>query len=226
MQYRHMSRQGSFSDWVNRKNEEANEKEECDEDDSLLSQISSIQDSFTSQFQELSGTLPDSGPLSAAFRSRMKYTIYLLLGSIMFAILAIVVGIPTIIIRPSKFVLCVTLSTLLAVASVVVMQKPSVFIENLLSAGFDRTASVVGLVVTSILTIYVTVFVKRYIVTMAATGFQILCILWFIASFIPGGKQGLGILLRTSYIFLKTVSSPMIYVCIKTVKAGISSLMS
>lgn len=221
-----MSRQGSFSTWVNRKNEEANMKEDCEEDDSLLTQISSIQDNFTSQFQELSGTLPDAGPLSAAFRSRMKYAIFLLLGSILFAILAILVGIPTLIIRPSKFVLCVTLSTILAVASVIVMQKPSVFVENLLSAGIDRTASIVGLIFASVITIYVTVFVKRYLVTLVATGFQIVCILWFVASFIPGGKEGLGVLLRTSYVFLRTISSPMIYVCVKTVKAGIATLTS
>ena len=156
----------------------------------------------------------------------MKYTIYLVLGSILFAILAIVVGIPTLIIRPSKFVLCVTLSTLLAVASIIVMQKPSVFLENLFKAGVERTSSVAGLVVASLLTIYVTVFVKRYVVTLLATGFQVICILWFLASFMPGGSKGLNVLLRTTYAFLKTILTPMLYVCKQTVVTIVTKIFS
>mmetsp|Transcript_14654 Transcript_14654/g.22112 ORF Transcript_14654/g.22112 Transcript_14654/m.22112 type:complete len:231 (-) Transcript_14654:54-746(-) len=230
MQYRHMTKSSSFSDWVNKKNNQPEQLsgEDIDESASLLGQIYGIQDHFSLQMQELSGSLPGagSGPLSQAFRNRMKYSIYLLLGSILFAVLGIVVGLPTIVLRPSKFVLCITLSTLMAVASVIVIQTPTVFVDSLLKSGKDRIASVVGVVFSSLVTIYVTVFVKRYVVTIAFAAIQILCILWFIASFIPGGSKGLEILLRTSLAFLKTLLTPCLYVCSKGIKSLISTLMS
>jgi hypothetical protein len=224
MQYRQMSKSNSFSDWVNKKN--SPEDLDKEESSSLLSQFSDIQNTFTSQMQEFSGSLPDAGPLSAAFRARMKYTIYLLLGSILFAVFAVFVGLPTIVLRPSKFALCLTLSTIFAVASVVVMQTPGVFLESLYNAGGYRVGSIVSLCLTSIATIYMTVFVRRYLVTLFAAGLQVVCILWFISSFIPGGSKGFSLLLKTCYMFVRTLLAPTMYVCTKAVQSALSSLLS
>lgn len=242
MQFRSMSKTNSFSDWVNKKNQQDyknsnnsnNNKGDNDEDDDenngedipFLTQIYDIQTNLTSQMQELAGGLPEAGPLSAAFRNRMRNSIYLFIGSLLFGFFAIFIGIPTIAVRPSKFALCLTLSTLLAVASIVVLQKPSIFLENLWKSGYDRIASVVMLCLTSLSSIYITVFIHRYLLILIVASIQVLCIIWFLATFIPGGTQGLTILLRACYAFLKTVTKPLIYMCTITIKSIISRIFS
>jgi hypothetical protein len=229
MQYRTMSKSASFSEWMNKKNEEASQEaggEEDEEEVPFLTQIYDIQTNFTSQMQELAGGLPETGPLSAAFRTRMRNSMYLFLGSILFALLAIFIGIPTIAIRPSKFALCLTLSTLLAVASIVVLQKPAVFLENLRNSQQDRMFAMVGLILCSLGTIYMTVFVHRYLLILIAAACQVLCIVWFLASFIPGGSKGLYVLLRACFAFLKTMLTPVLFVCSTSIKAIISRVLS
>ena len=92
---------GSFSTWMEKQNNpDLPEEEEV----AIFTQMKNINDSLGTQLLELSGSLPDAGPLSAAFRQRVQYAIYCLLGCVFFAILAIVIGLPTLILKPSKFV--------------------------------------------------------------------------------------------------------------------------
>jgi hypothetical protein len=214
---------------MKKKNEEAKqggEEDEDEEDVPFLTQIYDIQTNFTSQMQELAGGLPEAGPLSAGFRTRMRNSMYLFLGSLLFALLAIFIGIPTLAVRPSKFALCLTLSTLLAVASIVVLQKPSVFLENLRNSEKDRIFALIGLILCSLGTIYMTVFIHRYLFILAAAACQVLCIVWFLASFIPGGTKGLTVLLRACFAFLKTILTPLVFVCSASIKTFISRVLS
>ena len=122
--------------------------------------MSSLGDSVSSQFQELQGMLPsEAGPLSAAFRQRMLNSVYLLIASAVFGTLAFFVGLPTLILRPAKFVVLMTLSTLCAASSVVVMQKPSVFLGNLLKSGPDKVIPVAFDFLSMIFTLYVAIVV-------------------------------------------------------------------
>ena len=159
----------TFKDWM----EEQRRMEEGEAGDSssttpsaalllLGQQFTSIGDSVTSQLQELSGALPtEAGPLSAAFRQRMIYSVYLLMGSAVFALLAALVGLPTLLLRPAKFVTLMTLSTLCATSSVVVMQKPSVFFAGLWAAGYEKSAPVLAVFASMLGTLYVAVVVHK-----------------------------------------------------------------
>lgn len=220
-----MSRSSDFGSWVDKKSAEKDVEsgETSDgEDVGLLGQLSFIQDGFYSQMTELSDGMPDT----AEFRARLRNAMYLLIGAIVFFVLAIVVGLPTIFLKPSKFVLCMTLGSLLSVASIVVLQKPDVFLSNLYNAGSTRMMSIGGLVLSSLITIYLTVFVKRYVVVLSAAGVQIFFILYFLSSFIPGGSAGLQVLLKTAYILVKTALRPVIFVCSKSIKSFTTSLFS
>lgn len=137
---------GDFSSWVEQRERADEEGGESSEGTSFLGvnlpaslslagfrgQLSSVHENFSNQLQELSGTLPEAGPLSAAFRQRVTHAIYLLFAAAAFAVLAVFVGLPTLILRPAKFVICMTLSTLCLAGSVIVLQKPSVFVANLI----------------------------------------------------------------------------------------------
>ena len=233
MQLRNMSRtNNSFSNWLSQKPDASPEDPRQIDDSaegessSILGQFSSLQESLTSQMQELAGSLPDAGPLSAAFRKRLKLAIYLLIAAAIFFLLAIFVGLPTLILRPSKFVLCITLATILAASSVIVIQKPSVFFKNLLNSGFVNAAPMISVIFASMMTIYLTVFIKRYIVIILAAAFQVCCVLWYLASFIPGGTRGLQILGKAAFLIIKTLLKPCIFVTKKTISSIMSHIFS
>lgn len=193
---------------------------------SFFSQFGAIHENVTNQLQELSGSLPEAGPLSASFRQRLTNAIYLLIASGVFIALAIVIGLPTLLVRPTKFVVCITIATLLAAGSVIVVQKPSVFFANLLTGNPSNTAPVAGLGLSLLFTIYVAIFVHRYIFVLAAGVLEVLCLFYYLATFIPGGTKGLSILLKASYLVVSTALKPCIFVVKKTLSACLSRYLS
>jgi len=191
----------------------------------MLPQLTSIQESFNSsvnQLQELSGQLPDA----SAFRQRVTLAFYLLSGSIFFGALALIVGLPTIVLKPSKFVICSTLSTLFGAASVIVLQKPSVFFAGLMSGGVAKSFPVILLITSLLLSLYVTIFIHKYILIIAMGGFQVLCTLFYLVSFIPGGTRGLQILLHTGYSIISTALTPCFFVVKRSITSFTRQLMS
>jgi hypothetical protein len=217
----------SFKDWLEQqKAAEAAELNGEEENVGLLTQFSSIQESFTNQLQELSGSLPEAGPLSSSFRGRITNAIYLFLASGAFAVLAIVIGLPTLIIRPTKFVLCMTISTILAASSVIVMQKPQVFLTNLLNGGAATVVPVVLLCASMIFTLYVTIFIHKYLLIIFAGAVQMIVMLYYLASFIPGGTQGVIVLVRTASTVLVTAAKPIFHCTKSAILAILSKIFS
>ena len=155
----------SFASWMEQQQSDDSKEDGSQFDFTMFSvmgqfqsRLSSIQDNVTNQFQELSGSLPEAGPLSAAFRARVTNAVYLLLISAAFGILAVIVGLPTLVIRPSKFVICITLCTGFGAASVIVLQKPSVFLSNVIKGGLAEMAPVLLLLFSVISILHVTIF--------------------------------------------------------------------
>jgi hypothetical protein len=222
----------SFADWMEQQklNENAGDVEEQIQQGgmmmSMFGQIGAIQENFGNQLSELSGNLPDAGPLSAAFRTRVKHSMYLLFAALIFGALAILVGLPTLVLRPSKFVICMTLSTLCAAASVIVLQKPSAFVAGLFRDGPVKALPIVVLLISTIATVYVTIFVHRYLFVIIFGGLQVLCMLWYLSSFVPGGPRGLQVLLKMGYALAKTALTPCIFCARKSIQSFLRTVMS
>jgi hypothetical protein len=224
-----MSSKSNFSNWMEEKQRLTDEDAvggEEGEQVSYFGKLFNIQEELASQMEGLSGSLPDAGPMSAAFRSRMKQSVYLLLAATFFAVMAVLVGIPTLVLKPSKFVTCVSISTLCIIAAIAIMQKPSVFLNNIFKNGLVNALPMVCLVTSLIGTIYIVVFHRSYPLTIVALGVQLLSMLWFLASFVPGGNKGLQVILRMGYLLIKTALTPMIFVCRKATQTFINRLMS
>lgn len=186
-----------------------------------------IGDSVTSQFQELSGMLPtEAGPLSAAFRQRMIYSIYLLIASAGFGTFAFFVGLPTLIVRPAKFVVLMTLSTVCATSSVIVMQKPSVFFSNLINSGPDKFIPVALIFISMIFTLYVSIFIHKYVLVIFAAVLQVFAMLYYLSSFVPGGTNGLIVLLKTGSQIVYTMLLPVRICCRQGIRSAAKSLFS
>ena len=194
---------------------------------SFIGQLTSIQDQFLTQFQDLSGSLPEvGGPLNSAFRARIMNASYLIGASVAFAVLSIVIGLPTIVLRPAKFVICMTLSTLLAIASIAVLQKPSVFFQKMISGDIKSTLPFIGLLLSLLLTFYVTIFIHKYLYVIACGGLQLMLMFYYLSSYVPGGAKGLHMLLKAGYAVLLTVAKPFIFVCYKSAQAIVGKILS
>jgi len=76
------------------------------------------------------------------------------------------------------------------------------------------------------MTIYLTVFVHWYLMVIASAAFQVLAVVWYLASFIPGGTRGLQLLLKTAYVIVGTVLKPFVFVCKKTVSSVLGQMFS
>jgi hypothetical protein len=212
----------SFNSWFGKYGDDiesgADDGRSAEQSVSLLLQFNSIQDSVTGQFLEFSGSIAD-GPLGASFRTRILHSIYLLIAAVAMATLAVLVGLPTIVLHPSKFVVLITLSTIFAASSVIVMQTPAVFLTNFLIAGVEKKLSVVSLCVSLLFTLYAAIIVHTYACVVLAGALQMLSMLYYLSSFIPGGTKGLSVLLKTGFMLVKTAMSPCIYMTKKTLKA-------
>ena len=104
--------------------------------------------------QELSGALPDANSLTGAqFRERVSKAVYLLIASVGCALLAVFVGLPTIVLRPAKFVVFMSLTTLFAIGSVVVLQTPAAFMKDITNGGIEKSLPFGALVGSQLLTI-------------------------------------------------------------------------
>lgn len=197
-----------------------NSPNESDEESaSLLTQVWGLQDSMISQLQGFAQSLPEAGPLSESFRIRLTQAVYLLLGSAVFGVLTVLIGLPTILIRPSKFVLCLTLTTALAAGSVVVLQKPSVFFAKLLSGALSESLPFILLVITELATVYVTIFIHKYVYILVCAGIQLLALLYYLSCFIPGGTTGLQIILRMSFTIISTLAQPLIAILTQCIRS-------
>ena len=212
-----MSGKQDFSKWL-KEREGGNE-----ETVSFLGQIGAIQFNVSSQMQELSGSLPDANSLTGVqFRERVSKAVYLLIASVSCALLAVFVGLPTIVLRPAKFVVFMSLTTLFAICSVVVLQTPSAFFKDVFNGGVEKSMPFGVLLTSQLLTLYIAIIVHKYVYTIIFGGLQVLSILYYLASFIPGGAKGLEILLRSGYAMVDTACLP----CKAFVRRQISSAFS
>jgi len=120
----------------------------------------------------------------------------LLILAALFFILGFVVGLPLITIRPQKFALCFTFGSLTFMGSFAILKGPYDHFVGMLQS--DRLIFTIVYVTSMLSTLYFTMNVggpTGYIMVLSSSAFQILALLWYLISFIPGGASGLHIVL-------------------------------
>ena len=211
-----------FSRWMEQRQSDNLEGGLTEDETSLLGNLGAIQDGIYNQFTALGNSMPfDSG-----FRQRLTYAIYLLIAAFLFLVIAICVGLPLLLLKPSKFIICMSLSTLLGAASVVEMQKPTVFLKNKEKNGLMKSLPLVMLIVSMLSTIYVSVFIHKYVYVVIFGSIQMYAMFYYLSSYIPGGTQGLNILLKSSYYMISTALTPCTYVLKQTILSYLRKLFT
>jgi len=214
-----MSNKQDFSAWMEQRKGVKPNASDDEEADDWSASLAGWQQDAAAHLHSYSSLLPDSssGPLSAEYRGRLTNAICLLLLSALFGVLAVLIGLPTLLLKPSKFVLCSTLCTLCIAASMVVLKTPAVFLQELLvsvtSCSADRpppstSISLLLMLLANVATIAVTVGYHSYMYTLAASGVQALAALYYLLSYLPGGLDSAGVLLRSAWFL---VGRPLVY---------------
>ena len=114
----------------------------------------------------------------------------------------------------------------MAASSVIVLQKPSAFLKGIIDGGIQSSHPIIILFLSVVLTLYVTISIHRYLYILIAGVIQLCSMFYYVSSFVPGGQKGLELLLRTSFIVVKTVSMPFIFVVRKSATALIKQIFS
>ncbi|TPX34007.1 hypothetical protein SmJEL517_g03246 [Synchytrium microbalum] len=123
------------------------------------------------------------------------FGVCLLLAAICF-LLAFFVGLPLMVISPSKFAVPYTFGSILAMASFALLRGPATHLKNLFSR---ERLPFTGLYFGSMaLTLYFSMGLHSYLGTIFTAVIQIICLLYFLGSYVPGGTAGLTFLGRSA----------------------------
>eukprot|EP00957_Ditylum_brightwellii_P009327 705833-Ditylum_brightwellii.AAC.1 len=139
------------------------------------------------------------------------FTMTLLLSALFFA-LGFTVGIPLLTIRPQKFALCFTFGSLTFMFSFAILKGPAAHLASMITA--ERLPFTTIYTASMMATLYFTFSVggaEGYVLVMASSGLQILALLWYLITFLPGGAAGMKVLTQA----IVKIMTPILFGCTK-----------
>ena len=163
-------------------------------------------------------SLQDSSPpvlFGLSYATRFRLFITCLLCSALFFALGFLVGLPSLALRPQKFALCFTFGSLLFMASFSMLKGPAAHLSSMLSAPRLPFTSVY--VSSMLLTLYLTFSVggvSGYALVICSTVVQLLSLLWYLVTFLPGGTAGMYVALNAAKAIVRAALSAGI-MCVK-----------
>lgn len=140
------------------------------------------------------------------YQQRFQMFCGLLFLSVLFFALGFFVGLPMVALRPQKFALCFTFGSLTFMGSFGILKGPLNHLKGMLAP--DRIAFTLIYFGSMFLTLYFTFNASgasAYVLVMGASGAQLVALLWYLISFLPGGSAGLSIVLSAMYRILAPV---------------------
>ena len=130
----------------------------------------------------------------------------LLFLSVLFFALAFFVGLPTIALKPQKFALSFTCGSLTFMGSFGILKGPMEHLKSMFTA--DRMIFTTVYFGSMLATLYLTCSkggVQGYFLVLTASGVQLVALVWYLISFLPGGTMGLTLISRAICAMLQPV---------------------
>ena len=204
----------TFGDWYDKqKQEEAassnNDGGDVESQSFLPDSMSGL--SLTSMRSSLEAQLPQQ-IMGMNYQQRFQVFCICLLLSALFFLLAFFVGIPLLTVRPQKFALSFTCGSISFMASFGILKGPQEHLLSMLAP--DRAHFTVVYLGSMFLTLYLTFTsggAQGYVLVMGASALQLMCLLWYLVTFLPGGATGMKILMQAMWKLLK----PLVVNCAK-----------
>mmetsp|Transcript_21285 Transcript_21285/g.48023 ORF Transcript_21285/g.48023 Transcript_21285/m.48023 type:complete len:238 (-) Transcript_21285:756-1469(-) len=173
---------------------------------SLLGGVSSWFDQVKAQASETTGIgQPQEQSLfGLSYQTRFKGFVASVLLSGFFFFMAFFIGLPVIVVRPSKFALCFTTGSLMYMSSFALLKGPGAHLASMVA--LDKLPFSICYVGSMFLTLYASLVARSYILVVVTSSLQLSTLAYYMLSFIPGGTAGarvfVAMVVRTSRIIL------------------------
>jgi len=133
------------------------------------------------------------------YQQRFRAFVALLLTSVTFFALGFGVGLPLIAVRPQKFALCFTCGSLTFMFSFAILRGPSVHLAAMMRP--ERRIFSAIYLFSMFATLFATLRVggvKGYFAVLMFSGIQLLALMWYLLSSLPGGSAGIGMVTKVA----------------------------
>lgn len=141
----------------------------------------------------------ESSLFGMSYQTRFKGFVASVMLASFFFVMAFLVGLPLVVVRPSKFALCFTTGSLLFMSSFAFLKGPMTHLRSMVSP--ERLFFTGTYLSSMAFTLYAALFARSYIMVVVASGLQISTLAYYMLSFIPGGTAGAHIFVM---MFFKT----------------------
>lgn len=129
-------------------------------------------------------TLESSGIPSG---EQLIYFFSFLGGGLFFLFMAFFVFLPVIILAPSKFALAFTIGCCLVLSAFAALKGWKKQALHMLER--ERLPFTAGYLGSVLLTLYASIFLKSYLLSLGASGLQVVALLYYLTSYYPGGTE-------------------------------------
>eukprot|EP00536_Pseudo-nitzschia_multiseries_P007729 jgi/Psemu1/256532/estExt_Genewise1Plus.C_1840055 len=161
--------------------------------------------SFETMKQSMEAQMPKK-IMGMGYQQRFKVFCALLFLSGLFFALAFFVGVPMLAVKPQKFALSFTCGSITFMGSFGIMKGPK---EHLLSmCTMERMPFTIIYAGSMMATLYLTCTkggMKGYALVLISSGVQLVALLWYLVSFLPGGTMGLNMVGKAMCTMLRPV---------------------
>jgi Got1/Sft2-like family len=147
----------------------------------------------------------------------------LLFLSALFFALAFFVGVPMLAVKPQKFALSFTCGSLTFIASFGILKGPYEHLVSMFAA--ERMFFTTIYMGSMFLTLYLTCTkggLKGYALVLISSAVQLVALLWYLVSFLPGGTMGLSVVSRAIWAMLK----PLVSACLQMQTMCVSACLA
>ncbi|GAX74841.1 hypothetical protein CEUSTIGMA_g2287.t1 [Chlamydomonas eustigma] len=163
-----------------------------------------ITDLFQSGYQSVSkgvsssvSILPTAESFSIPSGQQLMFFFSFLAAGGVFLLLAFTIFLPVIILSPSKFALSFTLGCLCIMAGFSALRGWKQQLAHMISK--ERLPFSAAYIVSIMATLYASLIMKSYILSLVCSGLQMVALLYYILSYFPGGAQGVKFMLNMFY---------------------------
>jgi hypothetical protein len=149
-------------------------------------------------------TQPQQSDWTCGLTTMQRFQLFVLFigGSLLLFFVSIFVFLPMVVVMPSKFATTFTIASLLAMAALAFLRGPKTMLKSLLDR--DRLLFTTSYIGSLVLTLYATFVSQSYLLIILAVAVQIAALLWYAASYVPGGTTGMGMM---SQFFVSSATS-------------------
>lgn len=144
--------------------------------------------------RELPGNFQSAASTVPSGKALMYFGLFLASG-VFFIVIAFTMFLPVMVLMPQKFAICFTLGCCFIIGSFFALKGPMNQLSHMSSK--ERLPFTVGFVGSMVGTIYVSMVLHSYILSVLFSILQVLALVYYVISYFPGGSAGMKFLSST-----------------------------